>query len=54
MTIQDILDKVAEQGISLWDLKGYNLKIFDARGKEIDIKNFKITEDTKEIKVRLK
>lgn len=54
MTIQELLEKVAESGVSLWDLKGYTLVIVDSAGKEKSIKDFTVKEDSKTIRVKLK
>jgi hypothetical protein len=53
MRIQNILDKLDEENISLWDLKSFTITITDSDGKQRKIKNFKLNADDKTIRVRL-
>ena len=53
MSIQDLLEKVAEAGVSLWDVKKYSFTIRDSNGNEKTIKDIKIDPDNKKIKVKI-
>lgn len=53
MSIQDLLEKVAEAGVSLWDMKKYTFTIRDSDGKECMVKDIKIDSENKKIKVKI-
>ena len=53
MSIQDLLDKVAEEGVSLWDMKTYSFTIVGPDGNVLDVKDIKIDSDNRKIKLKL-
>jgi len=53
MTIQDLLDKVSEAGVSLWDLKTYGFSIKDEDGNTYRVSDIKIDENNKKIKIKI-
>lgn len=53
MSIQDLLDKVIEEGVSLWDMKSYTFKIIGPDGKQLIVKDIKIDPENRKIKLKL-
>ena len=53
MSIQDLLDKVIEEGVSLWDMKSYTFTIIGPDGSTLEVKNIKIDTDNRKIKLKL-
>lgn len=52
MTIQDILDKVSEAGVPLWDMKSYGFVIRDSSGIVYKVIDIKIDEEKQLIKIK--
>lgn len=53
MSIQDLLDKVDEAGVSLWEMKSYSFTIVGPDGSKLEVKDIKIDEDNRKIKLKL-
>lgn len=53
MSIQDLLEKVAEKGVSLWDMKSYTFTIMGPDGDQLIVKDIKIDSDNRKIKLKL-
>lgn len=53
MTVQDLLDKVAEQGIALYEMRRFSLSVRDSDGSTKTIESLSIDENKKMIKIKL-
>lgn len=54
MNISDLLNKVSEAGVSLWDLQEYHLVIKDSNNNPINIGELKVDADKKTINIKTK
>jgi ABC-type transporter MlaC component len=54
MNIADLLNKVSEAGVSLWDLQEFKLSVRDENNKPVNIADMKIDSDNKNIIIKMK
>lgn len=54
MKVQELLEKVSEQGVGLYELKGYSLVVRDTDGDEKTIEKLTVDEEKKQIRIKLK
>jgi hypothetical protein len=54
MKIKDLIDKVVEENIQLWDMPDFTLIVRDASGKNLTVDNIKINKDNKTIRIVVK
>lgn len=54
MKISDLLDKIAEANVNLWEMKEYSLVVRDSTGKELKLEDLKVNSDNKTIRIKVK
>jgi hypothetical protein len=54
MKVQDLLDKVGEAEVGLWDMPRYKIIIQDSNRKTVNVENIKVDSEKETITIRLK
>jgi hypothetical protein len=54
MKIQDLLDKINEANVGLWDMPRYTVTIKDSKGNIVSISDLKVDSEKENITIRLK
>ena len=54
VTVKDLIEKVSEQDVSLWDMQQFSLIIRDANGKTLSVEDVKVNADNKTIRIKVK
>lgn len=52
--IQDLLEEVAASGVGLYEIKSYDIVIKDSNGKELTIDDISVSEDDKQVRIKVK
>jgi hypothetical protein len=51
MKIQELIEKIAEENIQLWDMPQFSLIMRDETGKSLMIKNMKVNKENKTVRI---
>ena len=52
-TVKELIEKVSEQNVGLWEMRQFSITIRDSRGRMLKVADIKVDADKKNIRIKV-